>query len=53
MNHPETWNITQLESNLKYVVLGMVKIVLILAELQVTGARGCSEGVMQERVNNS
>ena len=50
MNHPETWNITQLISNLKYVVLGMVKIVLILAELQVTGARWSFGGLMQERV---
>ena len=40
MNQPESWNITQLVSNLKYVVLGMVKIALLLAELQVTGARG-------------
>ena len=51
MNHPETWNITQLISNQKYIVLGMVKIALILAELQATGARGSSEGLMQERVN--
>ena len=51
MNHPETWNITQLISNLKYVVLGMVKIALILAELQVTGTGRVKRGSMQERVN--
>ena len=40
MNHPETWNLIQLVSNLKYddVALGMVKTALILAELQATGA---------------
>ena len=51
MNHTESWNITQLVFNLKFILLGMVKIALIFAELQVIGARGCSEGVMQERVN--
>ena len=51
MNHPETWNETQLVSNLKYdVVLGMVKIVLILAELKVTGAGLPKAHPMQERV---
>ena len=29
----------------------MVKIALILADVQVKGARGCSEGVMWERVS--
>ena len=40
-------------SNLKYVVLGMVKIALILAELQVTGACRSFVGLMQERVKGN
>ena len=52
MKHPETSNNTiELVSILKYVVLEieMVKIILILAELQVTGAGSPNAHPMHER----